>query len=61
MKRQCMICCVPIDACMGFVIARDWLKALAGEIAPEATRELCGKCVFRAEASSAEFGELACR
>ena len=58
MKRQCMICLAPLDACMGFVIAGDWLMALGGEIPPETIRELCGKCVFRAEAE--ESGELAC-
>lgn len=39
-KRQCMVCGSPIVECMGFVLARDYLK---NRIPP---REICGKCIF---------------
>lgn len=39
-KRTCMVCGAPIVECMGFVLARDYLK---NRIPP---REICGKCIF---------------
>ncbi len=36
--RQCIICGVKIEACMGFVLARD----LVSKRIP--IREICGKC-----------------
>lgn len=49
MKRKCCCCGKEIDACMGFVSAGDFLKAVAGEIPWKDVRELCGRCVFLAE------------
>lgn len=43
--RACFICGEPISDCMGFVLARDFLRLLAGEhIMP---REHCGRCAIR--------------
>ncbi len=46
--RTCVnpTCGRTIIHCSGFVIARDYIRADAGEIPREAVRELCGLCVF---------------
>ncbi len=48
--RECLNikCKQPIDKCMGFVLARDFLAALHKDISWKDVRELCGKCVERA-------------
>jgi hypothetical protein len=37
---------------MGFVLARDFLKALALKLEWKNVREICGKCVLRLEPST---------
>jgi hypothetical protein len=44
--RQCVRCGTPIEGCMGFVLARDFLAVLEGKIPPESVREICGKCAL---------------
>jgi hypothetical protein len=45
--RRCDLCGVPINKCMGFVKAGDWLDLIDGKIKAEQVRELCGLCVNR--------------
>ncbi len=42
--RECMICRDPITECFGFVLARDFLAAVRGELESKPPRELCGGC-----------------
>lgn len=42
--RKCYKCGEPIEACMGFVLARDFLARISGDQRP--VREICGKCVL---------------
>ena len=44
--RKCHRCGASIFACMGFVNAGDFLKAIEGVILFSEVRELCGKCVL---------------
>jgi len=44
MNRKCIICGLEISKCMGFVLARDWLKLKNGKTE---VREICGKCVLK--------------
>ncbi len=54
--RRCLNadCKRPIDKCMGFVLARDFLLALHGVISWKDVREFCWKCV---EKASVELNE----
>ena len=58
--RKCLFCGTPIHACMGYVLARDFLAR------SQTVRELCGKCVFTYEEkavagalASADLGQTA--
>lgn len=46
MKRKCVFCSTPIDACMGGVVASDFLKLLEGLNTSDEVREVCGKCAL---------------
>lgn len=47
MVRRCIRCdCGPIEACMGFQLARDVSAAIDGKIPWAAVREHCGRCVL---------------
>jgi hypothetical protein len=50
-NRQCMVCGTQIVECMGFVLARDYLK---NKIPP---REICGKCIFFMEQTWPKMNE----
>jgi len=50
MNRKCFICQAPISACMGYVCAGDFLKAVEGTMPPNEIKETCGKCVNRKDA-----------
>jgi hypothetical protein len=51
-------CRKSIHACFGFVIARDFLAAIAGKIPYASVRELCGLCVFRFEDKPSQLEDL---
>jgi hypothetical protein len=51
MNRSCMDCGKPVHLCMGFVLASDFLEALAKKIPWTSVRERCGKCVEIASGS----------
>ncbi len=44
-ERKCYFCSVLIQACMGYVIARDFIQLLNNP--NYKVRESCGKCVER--------------
>jgi hypothetical protein len=46
-SRPCFICGKKITACMGFVMAGDFVLAMEGKISKTAVRERCGSCVAR--------------
>ncbi len=45
--RHCDRCGTPIDVCMGFVKAGDFLEMIQGTRKPEEIRELCEKCALK--------------
>lgn len=49
LKRMCIRCNKTITECNGFVLARDYLDAIAGKVSWYRIRELCGKCVLKFE------------
>ena len=57
MIRHCIGCGRPIEACMGFGLARDIL-AIQDGTRKEFPRELCGVCVERASLDREWFGRL---
>lgn len=51
LPRACWFCARPIQACMGFVLARDYLaaeQAWKQGLETPRVRELCGFCVEKA-------------
>ena len=54
--RRCINpkCSRVIEACNGFVVARDVLLATEGKLRWDQVRELCGVCVFRFEGNKVE-------
>jgi len=47
MKRNCYVCGEPINACMGFVIAGDFMEFMQGK--RDNVREICAKDALRYE------------
>jgi hypothetical protein len=48
-ERKCTECTRSISACMGFVVAGDFLKFISGKIPREKILEYCGVCIFKKE------------
>lgn len=54
MSRHCARCGRLIERCNGFVLARDLVAFMEGEIEATKVRELCGKCISAVEAVDGE-------